>query len=86
MEVYNLFLMEKTTTYNGKFLRFFYNEGESVRFNTEDFFNILGVNPDYYVTDNERDFINYPVAIIHAERIDQIFAQWLQDNYEDFGN
>lgn len=36
--------MEKATRYNGKVLRFNRSLGEGVQFNTDDFFNILGVN------------------------------------------
>lgn len=78
-----VFCMEKTTRYNGKPLRFVHSPDEGFQFNTDDFFNILGVNPDFYITDNEHEFISYSSAFGHADRMDEVFAQWLKDNYGD---
>lgn len=63
----------KNAEYQGKDLQYIHHLGGRVRFNTNDFFNILGVNPADYVERGEREFIDYEVALPIAFRIDSEF-------------
>lgn len=74
----------KKAEYQGKTLQYLHQPDGRVRFNTNDFFDILGVNSDDYIETGEREFIDYEVALPIAYRVDDDFERRLIDIFQDY--